>query len=281
MKLVSQRTIVETVTILEKLNLSKKTLYACNFRDWFISQAEEKYSWNWFSILVDLRNCRFFTFQYGFGLGFGNDNITGLHMTPEETVVLGERLIQALVSLACLHSDSGPLLRSLETDGLAPSKTSATLIPLEGPVNIVEQEDALKSLVKQSGLPNASVISKHMDDAHALFVNGQYGASLGQSRNIVQALFDSISEQTNKHGGHSTKLGSGTKHVLDYLRTVGFFTEDEKTAYGSAWGMLSAGSHPGIPEKQLARIGLVLALEFGQLLLLKYANWSKGGHKTF
>jgi hypothetical protein len=56
------------------------------------------------------------------------------------------------------------------------------------------------------------------------------------------------------------------------LRNVGFFTPDEQAALNSAWGSLSAGAHPGVPEREQARIGLILALEFGQLLLMKFTN---------
>jgi hypothetical protein len=68
---------------------------------------------------------------------------------------------------------------------------------------------------------------------------------------------------------------------LQYLQDVGFFTSDEKTAFGAAWGFLSAGSHPGIPSRDEARIGLILSLEFGQLLLLKFANWAANGFRGF
>jgi hypothetical protein len=54
--------------------------------------------------------------------------------------------------------------------------------------------------------------------------------------------------------------------------TVGFFTADEKSSLLSGWGSLSAGSHPGVPEREQARIGLVVALEFGQLLMWKFCK---------
>jgi hypothetical protein len=62
------------------------------------------------------------------------------------------------------------------------------------------------------------------------------------------------------------KLPGGTGNRIEFLTKVGFFTSDEQTAFNSAWGSLSAGSHAGVPEREQARIGLVLALEFGQLI---------------
>jgi hypothetical protein len=38
-------------------------------------------------------------------------------------------------------------------------------------------------------------------------------------------------------------------------------------------GFLSAGSHPGLPPREQARIGLLLSMEFCQMLLLKWQYW--------
>ena len=110
---------------------------------------------------------------------------------------------------------------------------------------------------------------------------GKYHPSLNESRNVLQCLVDNISSDTEKSGDHSTKLPGGTANRIGYLREVGFLTLDEEAALKSAWGPLSAGSHPGVPERDEARLGLILALEFGQLLLLKFGNWKKGGFKKF
>jgi hypothetical protein len=88
-----------------------------------------------------------------------------------------------------------------------------------------------------------------------------------------------MSSETEKSGAHSAKLPGGTANRIVYLREVGFLTPDEEAAIKSAWGALSAGSHPGVPERDEARIGLILALELGQLLSLKFGNWKKGGFK--
>ena len=39
--------------------------------------------------------------------------------------------------------------------------------------------------------------------------------------------------------------------------------------------------YPGIPTRDEARIGLILSLEFGLLLLLKFANWTANGFRRF
>ncbi len=71
------------------------------------------------------------------------------------------------------------------------------------------------------------------------------------------------------------------KNRVQYLQDVHFLTPDENAAFGSAWGFLSGGSHPGIATQDGARISLILSLEFGQLLLLKFENWKANGYKCF
>ena len=93
-----------------------------------------------------------------------------------------------------------------------------------------------------------------MSDAHEFFVQGKDHASIGESRNFVQALIDDIGATTNANGGHSVGYPSGTANRLRYLESVGFFAADEKTALGLAWGFLSAGSHSGIPTRDEPRI---------------------------
>jgi hypothetical protein len=68
---------------------------------------------------------------------------------------------------------------------------------------------------------------------------------------------------------------------IEYLKNVAFFIPDEETAFYSAWGSLSAASHPGVPDREQARIGLVLALEFGQLLPMKFMNWRANSYQCF
>ncbi len=88
--------------------------------------------------------------------------------------------------------------------------------------------------------------------------------------------------ETGRLGEQSIGVPAGTANRIDYLRKVGFFaTDDEKSAFGSAWGMLCSRSHPGVPERHEARIGLILALEFGHLLVLKFENWKANQYREF
>jgi hypothetical protein len=148
-------------------------------------------------------------------------------------------------------------------------------------VSAREEEDRLTGLVKTSGVPEVPVVLKHIADANSRYTSGKYHPSLNESRNLVQALIDGISIETDKHGDRSRGLPGGTANRIDYLFNVEFLTADEKAALNSGWGSLSAGSHPGVPEREKARSGLVLALEFGQLLMLKFANWKVNAYGGF
>ncbi len=298
---VSQRTIADVALVLERMTPTgidfRIALYGAGFPDWFIRQAVQRYARNWIKVLMDLRNGEFF-----FHPNIPDDETilpeSMQHSNPDD---LGERLIQKMAAFAYVNLSRLPqtlgrlggiktiqqhplakkLPRSLELDGFSVDSEKVELVPLEGPVSAQEEEDALLRLVKSTGLPQCHVIAKHIEDAASLYAEGKDHPSLGESRSILQALIDDISSETDAHGGHSTKLPGGTKQRIEYLKNVAFFIPDEETAFYSAWGSLSAGSHPGVPEREQARIGLVLALEFGQLLLIKFTNWKANAYRGF
>lgn len=204
----------------------------------------------------------------------------GLH-SHEDAVQLGELYIQRLAAFAIAFASlsreallvSESLLRLLQLDGFDVNKKNLTLVPIEGPVSAQEEESRLTSLAKNSGVPQSRAVLKHIEDAQSLYAEGKDHPSLNESRNLIQALIDGISTETNTHGKHAVNLPGGTGPRIEYLSKVGFLLADEEAAFKSAWGSLSAGSHPGVPEREQTRIGLVLALEFGQLLMWKFADW--------
>jgi hypothetical protein len=284
-KVVSQRSIVAMTRVFDlfinrPLNFAE-ILYEHDFPDWFIIQATQRHDWNWVPLLIDLRRG---TFCYV------RDNIGGIRCivplnipihTEGDAAVYGEYFIQRLAAFATTLPGSEELLRSLQLDGFDVDKVKWKLVPLEGPVSAQAEEDGLTRIVKNSGLPQTAVILKHITDASSLFAEGKDHPSLNESRSLIQALIDGISAETDAHGKHSTNLPGGTANRIEYLRKVSFLTQDEEAAFKSCWGSLSAGSHPGVPDRDQARIGLILALEFGQLLLLKFTNWKANAYCAF
>jgi hypothetical protein len=282
MKTISQRTIVRMMEALTQLSsvpsyLQARELYESEFPDWFVTHAEDHYEFNWDNILRDLRNRRFFYPGYS---DF-SDNITGVYLNDEKAEVYGEGLLECLAAFIASRQTGSAVLRSLQLDGFQVNKEQLCLVPLEAGVSEQEEEDRLTTLVGGSGLPSGSTILKHVNDAHSLFLDGKDHPSLGESRSFLQALIDDVCTETHKAAAHSVGLPGGTGPRIEYLKNVGFLTADEDTAYRAAWGALSAGTHPGVPAREEARIGLILALEFGQLLLLKFANWKANQYRRF
>lgn len=222
-----------------------------------------------------------------------HETIEGVTDDPHwdgDPVELGEFYIQKLVAFASTLGSlskgsttitSESLRRSLQLDGFDVDEVSLKLLPIEGPVSAQEEADRLTRMIKNSGLPRSPVILKHIEDAHSLYAEGKDHPSLNESRSLVQALIDEVSIETDAHGNHSAGLPGPTKDRIEYLTKIGFLEPDLEAAFRAGWGTLSAGSHPGVPEREQARIGLILALEFGQLLLIKFANWRTNGYQTF
>ena len=257
-----------------------RRLYEHEFPDWFGMQASGFYAFNWDRILPELRNGQFFfaTHSYFPSPGW---NITGEYLTARKAQELGELLIESLAVFSAILPNGRPVTNALELDGFAVDAPNLRLIPLEGPVSAQAEEDALTAMVKQAGIADTQAVLKHIADANSLYTEGKYHPSLNESRSLIQCLIDDIGEDTHRSGSHTFGFPGGTSNRIDYLRDVGFLTLDETSAVRSAWGALSAGSHPGIPAREEARIGLILALEFAQILLLKFENWKANAYKRF
>jgi hypothetical protein len=280
----SQRTLVAMWQTLEvaSSDFGSDMLYAHDFPEWFVAHTENHYSFDWEQVLRGLRSRRFFYPGYCDSLS----NITGQFLDTQGANALGEELIERLAALLAttpVRTKYGEhVRRQLELDGYGVDENHLRLVPLEGQVSQAEEEDQLTTLIRRARFPSEAAILKHVGDAGSQYVAGNGHSSLNESRSFIQALIDDIATETDGHGGHTHAVPGGTANRIHYLRQVGFFTsEDEMSAFRSAWSMLSSGSHPGVPAKSEARIGLVLALEFGQLLALKFCDWKNNQCKQF
>ena len=283
MKPLSQRTLVRMMEVFSgarSINFAR-LLYEHDFPAWFVSQATGGYLLDWDEIFVSLRTGRFF-FPHNDYFAVPGRTIAGDFLQNHEAIALGEVFIRKLAALATTLPNGDSVANALDLEGFSADRKKLQLIPLESPVSAQVEEDALTTMVNRSGISDGKTVIKHIVDASSLYVDKKYHPSLNESRNLLQCLIDNIGADTHKSGAHSTRgFPGGTANRIDYLRDVGFLTVDETAAYKSAWGALSAGSHPGVPERDEARIGLVLALEFGQLLLLKFESWKAGAFKRF
>lgn len=241
--------------------------------------AASHYHFDWDRILRQLRSGNFFFPDNPYA--YPGQSITGEYLSDSGADELGEAFIQQLAALAASLDLGNTMANALHLEGLTVDRDNLRMIPLENPVSATEEEDGLTALVKRTGITDAVTVLKHIADANSLYVGQKYHPSLNESRSLMQCLIDNIGDDTHKSGAHSNGFPGGTANRIKYLLDVGFFTPDETSAFSSAWGALSAGSHPGVPAREEARIGLILALEFGQLLLLKFENWKAGSYKTF
>lgn len=255
---------------LRRKNFWVELLYEHDFPNCVIERAEE-YNFNFQRILRHLHDGQFL-----FPTGPNGPAISGEMASSEDDVVAwGNGMLGKLAAILVCSLNPSELRASLERDGYGVDCAKVDLIPLEGPVKIQEQDDVFRHLIQSVKFPHHNEILKHLTDATDLFSEvGKEHPGMNEARNFLQLLIDDISEETERVGGHSAGLPGGTKNRLEYLQKTGFFSGDELAAFGSAWGALSAGSHPGVPPRDEARIGLILAIEFGQLLVLKFKTWS-------
>jgi hypothetical protein len=262
-------------------------LYEHGFPHWFVTHSRSQYGFDWGKILPAVRSTHFF-FPHNTYFGRPGSNITDQrYLSQQDAALLSEGLLNRLAAFAAMLPEGEAVQRSLELDGFRVVKDPTSegghpkLVPFDSVTSEQEEEERVASLVRQSVLKNSTVILQHIRDARELFLQQKDHPSIGQARNFVQALLDGIGDETNSHGGHAVGYPGGTANRLNYLEQVGFFTTDEKTAVGAAWGFLCAGTHPGIPSRDEARIALILSLEFGVMLLLKFSNWKQNGFRKF
>jgi hypothetical protein len=284
----SQRTLVRLMDVLEAQTTVTSDmqrgfdfypwLYEHDFPHWFVTHAQSNYLFEWRRIIVDLRNGEFF-FAGNSWFSGGVGSILGHYLDKSEAIELGATLLERLTVLATTLDDAESLKRSLEVDGLEPDVKTLKLHAVSGPVSVAAEQSRTDALGKH--LDNPAVARSHSEAAARLFIAGDFHPSLNESRNFIQEVIDQISTSTEKHGGHSAGLPGGTANRIGYLKNVGFLSSDEENAFKAAWGMLSAGSHPGIPLQDEARIGLILSLELGQILLLKLGVWKANSYAKF
>ncbi len=255
-----------------------RKLFEYEFPEWFITHSGAEYRFHFDRILRDLHTGAFFMTVSG-------PIVSERDVSQKDHRAVGRYLLKKLAAFLVAADLGGnaprlnteSLERSLEHDGYGVDARKVTLVVREGPVSVDEEQTELERILTGSGLPDVNVIRKHLQDAndHYLDKDGAKDhSSLGESRNFLQAVVDSVCNQIDHSELSSVGLPGGTGNRMDYLKTNGLLMADERDAFGAAWGFLSAGTHPGLTPREQARMGLVLSLEFGQALILKWQHWN-------
>lgn len=136
-------------------------------------------------------------------------------------------------------------------------------------------EDDLIEALKASGLSEADIIAKKINDSSESFRSSppNYNACLNDMRVTLETLARAIAAtlQTDDTLPYDqTKWGS----IVAFLRQVEFITNEEEKGLVGVYGFVSPGSHRplGIPEEQMARLGRSLALGMCWFLVKSYQS---------
>lgn len=268
MPALSQRTLARVIVALDEMlpdsadtfplmrNFWRTTLFGSGFPNWLI-QFVLKRSWNWSVIIPELFAGRVETADY--------DNV----VVPE---LLCHQMLRNLTVLAFSESKTRTtqegLRLSLQLDGFDIS--GENFRPIDGPVSVEEEKSRLLHYLKASKLGRYDVISKHIRDAEDLFNEGKHHAAIGEARSALQAVMEEVVSLVESNEGK--KSGGGTRNQIEFLEEKSILSTDEQAAFLAAWGFLSSGNHPGLSSEEEGRIGIILCLEFIQILLVKCKN---------
>jgi hypothetical protein len=166
-------------------------------------------------------------------------------------------------------------LSSLQMDGftlsggvLADADTEIVDIPAE--------VSAIEGSIAHSRHDHTQLLMHHLHTAQRQFAKAEWGPSAGEFRKFYEEILRGVWRFTlannPKFLGRIEK--PGFRDLMNWLQDSGFFTNDEKDAYGSAFGFLSLGNHPGLPDPYMARLCMILALTLGHACLQKMARWN-------
>jgi len=260
---ISQRTLAKVIAVLSEMlprdadtfplmrDFWRTKLFEWGFPDWLTNHFISR-GMNWSVVIPDLFKV----------------NVKTKDGVPVASVLCNSMLLRLTVA-AYEESKSGPakenLRRSLQLDGYEVG--AGKIGSIDGPVSIEEEGSRLLRDLKASQLARQDVISKHIADAENLFSDGNHHSAIGESRSALQAVIeDTVTLLEGKTGKRS---GSGVKNQIEFMAQNNLLSSDEQSAFLSAWGFLSSGNHPGLSSDDEGRIGVILCLEFIQILLAK------------
>lgn len=237
----------------------QQKLFEWGFPKWLIDYAEECI-FEWTSIIRDLFDGKVW-----------ERTSSGSHSIPR---IVQASMLKRLTALAITESgqteEVRQLRRSLQLDGF--DVEDGETIPIDGPISVVEEKSRLLRDLKASLFTQKGIIAKHLEEAEDLFSKGKMHPAMGEARSAFQAAAEDCVELMEKNT--RPKSGGGFKNQVEFLTKTNFVSDDEAQALLAAWGFLSAGAHPGLPPDEAGRIGLVLALEFTHMLLVKAQSLS-------
>jgi|SRR5579884_3933558 len=260
-----------------------RELFARDFRRDFLDVCATRFGWKFDKILPMLHDGSFFEKHDVFkDILFGDD-----HMAAGRRVLidLAEYLFEKSKEFSAdldWQSLIPPLKRSLELDGFR--LVDGRLVRADTAIfDQPKQVSLLEHQIRTSGVQSEDILLRHFKDGEKQFIDRNFDLAVVAWRKFFEQLLRDIAVATAKHRADLTKDPSNmnNKDLHSYLMECGFFVSDERTAFGSTWGFLSAGGHPGVLEEETAYLAMVLSLSFGRVALSKFKSWKVHGYRTF
>lgn len=163
---------------------------------------------------------------------------------------------------------------SLRNDGYVPKpkrkiETETAIVDVPAELSLLEQT------INRSKHDDRAALVHHFTTARTEFDNAKWGLSMGEWRKFFEEILRGVWRLTRLNNSRAGALTENPPipHTFNFLAEFGFFTKDEWSAYSSAWGFLSAGDHPGVGDRDLARFSMTLAMTFGHACLEKLEHW--------
>ena len=250
-------------------------LYSMNFGKDFLDRCTYTYDWDFSAILRSLHSGTFWQES---------------NATQDSQVRQQQYLVAFAVALCSLLQNqpqlAGPgsarIHDSLADDGFR--YVDGRLLPIvQQVVSENEEFSAVQHLLSIVNLSSKVTIATHYESGQKQYAQGEFHACVGEWRSFIEALLRGIWIATKKHRPEFTSHSETPpmKDVFEFLGKSGFFTPDERLAFSSVWGFLSAGGHPGIPAKEDAHLSMFIALTFGHAALLKLESWQTNNYLKF
>lgn len=260
----STRTLEKVISVLDALvpsddygfgelgNFWRTKLFGAGFPPWFVELVQNCHT-DWSIVIPSLYN--------------------GEAATRHERVgpQLSDQMLRKLTVFAFQESDEGTrenLRLSLQLDGFEVSQENLT--PIDGPISVEQEKSRLLSQLMTSKLRRKDVIKQHITEAEMQFSQGANHPAIGEARSALQAVIEETVALTEAKVGANS--GSGVVNQIDFLQKHQILSPDEQSAFKSAWNFLCSGNHPGMSTEEGGRIGVILCLEFIQILLIKCRN---------
>ena len=205
------------------------------------------------------------------------------HWTDSQRLTKSRQLLEALlVALVKSQADNSQVFHpsgfialnvAVELDGY--SISGGRLLRAESEANeIAEERGELSTLYAKLQLGSPDVVLHHLRLSEEEYLGSRWGGCIVNSRQYLEQILADVAEAWSKRPG-SQPAPDTTKpvKVREYLRAQQLWDQSEFEAFSRFYGLLSGtGAHPGMPEKDQARIFRRLSLAMSQFALLRYES---------